>query len=62
VDGAIKTRVSVLAGSLQQNAQHPEHATKIESAADNHAPSGLLGGNQGGAIGDILGGLLGAKK
>ena len=30
--------------ACKQNAQDPEHASKIESAADNHAASGLLDG------------------
>jgi hypothetical protein len=39
----------------RQNANDPDHATKISSPA-------ALGGNQGGALGDILGGLLGGRK
>lgn len=44
VDSAIKTLVPVLVGSLHQNAQDGDAATKIESAASNHAASGLLDG------------------
>ncbi|HZA10928.1 DUF937 domain-containing protein [Mycobacterium sp.] len=44
VDNAIKTLVPVLVGGLQQNAQDPDHASKIESVANNHAASGLLDG------------------
>lgn len=44
VNSAIKTLVPVLLGGLQQNAQDSDTATKIESAASNHAASGLLDG------------------
>jgi hypothetical protein len=44
VDSAIRTLVPVLVGGLQQNAQDPDSASKIESVADNHAASGLLDG------------------
>jgi hypothetical protein len=44
VDSAIKTLVPVLVGSLHQNAQNTDDAAKIESAAGNHAASGLLDG------------------
>ena len=42
VDSAIRTLVPVLLGGLQHNAQDPEHASKIESAATDQAASGLL--------------------
>jgi hypothetical protein len=42
VDSAIHTLVPVLLGGLQHNAQDPEHASKIESAAESQAASGLL--------------------
>jgi len=42
VDNAIRTLVPVLLGGLQHNAQDPEDASKIESAANEHAASGLL--------------------
>jgi hypothetical protein len=42
VDSAIHTLVPVLLGGLQHNAQDPEHASKIESAATDQAASGLL--------------------
>jgi hypothetical protein len=42
VDNAIHTLVPVLLGGLQHNAQDPEHASKIESAAESQAASGLL--------------------
>jgi hypothetical protein len=44
VDEAVKTLVPVLVGSLQQNAQDPDNANKIESAVTTHAASGLLDG------------------
>ncbi len=44
VDSAIKTLIPVLVGGLQQNAQDPEAATTISSAANAHAASGLLDG------------------
>jgi hypothetical protein len=42
VDNAIKTLVPVLLGGLQHNSQDPEHASKIESAANSQAARGLL--------------------
>jgi hypothetical protein len=44
VNSAVKTLVPVLVGGLQQNAQDPDTASKIASAANNHAASGLLDG------------------
>ncbi|OBK39572.1 hypothetical protein A5658_24005 [Mycobacterium sp. 1245111.1] len=44
VNKAVQLLVPVLVGGLQENAQDPEHASSIESAADNHAASGLLDG------------------
>ncbi|UMB71249.1 DUF937 domain-containing protein [Mycobacterium paraterrae] len=44
VDQAVRLLVPVLVGGLQENAQDPEHAGNIASAADNHAASGLLDG------------------
>jgi hypothetical protein len=44
VNSAVKTLVPVLVGGLQQDAQDPDAAGKIESAASNHAASGLLDG------------------
>ena len=44
VNKAVQLLVPVLVGGLHENAQDPEHASKIESAADNHAASGLLDG------------------
>ncbi|GLP80492.1 DUF937 domain-containing protein [Mycobacterium antarcticum] len=44
VNSAIQTLVPLLVGGLQQNAQDPGHAAHIESAASNHAASGLLDG------------------
>ncbi len=44
VNSAIKTLVPVLVGGLQQNAQDPDTASNIASAANNHAASGLLDG------------------
>lgn len=45
VDNAIRTLVPALVGGLQQNAQGDDTtATKIESAAQRHAASGLLDG------------------
>jgi hypothetical protein len=42
VDNAIQTLVPVLLGGLQHNSQDPEHASKIESAANSQAARGLL--------------------
>jgi hypothetical protein len=44
VNKAVQLLVPALVGGLQENAQDPEHASKIESAADSHAASGLLDG------------------
>jgi hypothetical protein len=44
VNSAIQTLVPALVGGLQQNAQDPDSASRIESAASNHAASGLLDG------------------
>ena len=44
VNKAVQLLVPVLVGGLQENAQDPDHASKIESAADSHAASGLLDG------------------
>lgn len=44
VDSAVKTLVPMLVGGLQQNAEDPDAATNIESAATTHAASGLLDG------------------
>lgn len=44
VNSAIRTLVPLLVGVLHQNAQDPEHASNIESAASTHAASGLLDG------------------
>lgn len=42
VNSAVQTLVPVLVGGLQHNAQNPEHASAIESAASTHAARGLL--------------------
>ncbi|BBY82917.1 DUF937 domain-containing protein [Mycolicibacterium pulveris] len=44
VNNAVRTLVPVLVGGLQQNAQDAGAASNIESAATNHAASGLLDG------------------
>lgn len=44
VNNAVRTLVPVLVGGLQQNAQDPDTASTIESAANTHAASGLLDG------------------
>ncbi len=44
VNKAVQLLVPVLVGGLHENAQDPEHASKIESAVDSHAASGLLDG------------------
>ena len=44
VNKAVQLLVPVLVGGLHENAQDPDHASKIESAADSHAASGLLDG------------------
>jgi hypothetical protein len=51
VDNAIHTLVPVLLSGLQQNSQDPEHASKIESAANSHAASGLL--DAGGGVDQV---------
>jgi hypothetical protein len=48
VDNAVHTLVPVLLGGLHQNAQDPEHASKIESAANSQAARGLL--DSGGGV------------
>jgi hypothetical protein len=42
VDNAVRTLVPALLGGLQQNSEDPEHASAIESMANNHAARGLL--------------------
>lgn len=44
VTSAVHTLVPLLLGGLQQNAQDPDGASNIASAANNHAASGLLDG------------------
>jgi hypothetical protein len=44
VDSVIKTLVPVLVGGMHQNAQDAGSAAQIESAANQHAASGLLDG------------------
>jgi hypothetical protein len=44
VNQAVQLLVPVLVGGLHENAHDPDHASKIESAADSHAASGLLDG------------------
>ena len=44
VNSAVQTLVPLLLGGLQQNAQDSDNASNIESAAHNHAASGLLDG------------------
>ena len=44
VNKSVQLLVPVLVGGLQENAQDPDHASTIESAADSHAASGLLDG------------------
>jgi hypothetical protein len=44
VNKAVQLLVPVLVGGLHQSAQDPDHASKIESEAGNHAASGLLDG------------------
>ncbi len=56
VHKAVQLLVPALVGGLHENAQDPEHASKIESAADSHAASGLPGG--GGANSALLKQLL----
>lgn len=51
VDNAIHTLVPVLLGGLQHNSQDPEHASKIESAANSQAARGLL--DAGGGVGQV---------
>src|ERR1700753_382827 len=47
VKGAIHTLVPALLGGLHENAEDPEHASKIEEAANTHAASGLLDAGAG---------------
>lgn len=47
VNGAIHTLVPALLGGLHENAEDPEHASKIEEAANTHAASGLLDAGAG---------------
>ena len=42
VNNAVQLLVPVLVGGLRQNAQDPDHANDIESAASDHAARGLL--------------------
>jgi hypothetical protein len=42
VNNAVQRLVPVLIGELHQNAQDPDHASTIESAAGDHAAKGLL--------------------
>lgn len=51
VENAIHTLVPVLLGGLHQNSQDPESASKIESAASDHAASGLL--DAGGGVDQV---------
>jgi len=51
VDNVIHTLVPVLLGGLQHNSQDPEHASKIESAANSQAARGLL--DAGGGVGQV---------
>src|ERR1700742_4347880 len=51
VDNAIHTLVPVLLGGLQHNSQDPEHASKIESAANSQAARGLL--DAGGGVDQV---------
>jgi hypothetical protein len=44
VSKAVELLVPVLVGGMHENAQDPDHASTIESAAGNHAASGLLDG------------------
>jgi hypothetical protein len=44
VNNAIRTLVPVLVGGLHQKAEDPETASEVESAATDHAASGLLDG------------------
>ena len=51
VDKAIQTLVPVLLGGLQHNSGDPEHASKIESAANSQAARGLL--DTGGGVAQV---------
>ena len=69
VVSAVHTLVPVLLSGLHQNAQDPQGADRIESAATSHAASGLLDSGGGvdqvgetdGHLGGILGNVLGGK-
>lgn len=57
VDGAVHRLVPVLLTGLHQNAQDPESAGKIQSAATTHAARGLLDAGDGQqAVATIFGG------
>jgi hypothetical protein len=51
VDSAIHTLVPVLLGGIQHNSQDPEHASKLESAANSQAARGLL--DAGGGVDQV---------
>ena len=51
VEKAVHTLVPVLLSGLQHNSQDPEHASKIESAANGHAARGLL--DAGGGVDQV---------
>lgn len=51
VDSAVHTLVPVLLSGLEHSSQDPEHAGKIESAANSHAARGLL--DAGGGIDQV---------
>lgn len=60
VDNAVHTLVPLLLGGLEQNSQDPEHASRIESMATDHAARGLLdvggGGDGHQAVATLFGG------
>jgi len=51
VVSAVHTLVPILLSGLHQNAQDPQRAERIESAATSHAASGLL--DAGGGVGQV---------
>ena len=51
VDSALHTLVPVLLSGIQHNSQDPEHASRIESAANSHAGRGLL--DAGGGVDQV---------
>src|ERR1700759_5065127 len=50
VDSAVRSLVPALLGGLAHNSEDPEHASKIESAANSQAARGLLDAGGGAPV------------